>query len=132
MEKVAELGMLAVAISDRCNPFGLIKAYKAAARHGLKLLVAADFELLHDDEHTQLSLYALGDQGYRNLTVLISKAYQEGQVLGRPPIRWGVAAASDGLLALSGGRRGEVGQHLLAGRAVEAEASCREWMALFP
>ena len=31
MEKVAELGMPAVAISDRCNFFGLIKAYKAAA-----------------------------------------------------------------------------------------------------
>ena len=65
MEQVAELGMPAVAISDRCNFFGLIKAYKAAARHGLKLLVAADFELLHDDERrTQLSLYALDDQGY--------------------------------------------------------------------
>ena len=134
MEKVAELGMPAIAISDRCNFFGLIKAYKAAARHGLKLLVAADFELLHDDERrTQLSLYALDDQGYRNLTVLISKAYQEGQVLGRPLIRWEwLQAASDGLLALSGGRRGEVGQHLLAGRVVEAEASCRQWMALFP
>lgn len=30
MEKVAELDMPAVAISDRCNFFGLIKAYKAA------------------------------------------------------------------------------------------------------
>jgi DNA polymerase-3 subunit alpha len=134
MEKVAELDMPAVAISDRCNFFGLIKAYKAAARHGLKLIVAADFELLHDDERrTQLSLYALGDQGYRNLTILISKAYQEGQVLGRPLIRWEwLRAASHGLLALSGGRRGEVGQHLLAGRTVEAEAACREWMVLFP
>lgn len=134
MEKVAELDMPAVAISDRCNFFGLIKAYKAAARHGLKLIVAADFELLHDDERrTQLSLYALDDQGYRNLTILISKAYQEGQVLGRPLIRWEwLRAASHGLLALSGGRRGEVGQHLLAGRTVEAEAACREWMVLFP
>ena len=134
MEKVAELGMPAVAVSDRCNFFGLIKAYKAAARQGLKLLVAADFELLHDDERrTQVSLYALDDQGYRNLTILISKAYQEGQILGRPMIRWPwLQELSDGLLVLSGGRRGEIGQHLLAGRSAEAESACREWMALFP
>ena len=49
-------------------------------------------------------------RGYRNLTVLISRAYQEGQILGRPLLRrdW-IESHSEGLLVLSGGRNGDVG-----------------------
>ena len=134
MKSVAAAGMPAVAITDRNNFFGLIKAYKAAEREGVKLIVGADFEVLEEDERRhQVTFLAQSTEGYRNLTVLISQAYQEGQILGRPLLRrdW-IQAKSQGLIALSGGRNGDVGQHLVAGRTQEARAALTWWMSLFP
>ena len=100
--------MPAVAVTDRTNFFGLIKAYKAAEREGVKLIVGADFQLLEDDERrSQVTFLAQNHVGYRNLTILISRAYQEGQILGKPLLRreW-IAPQRDGLLVLSGGAQG--------------------------
>ena len=134
MKSVASADMPAVAITDRNNFFGLIKAYKAAEREGVKLIVGADFELLEaDDRRSQITFLAQNHTGYRNLTVLISRAYQEGQILGRPLLRrdW-IESHSEGLLVLSGGRNGDVGQHLLAGRASDAEQALSWWTSRFP
>ena len=125
MKSVSAAEMPAVAVTDRTNFFGLIKAYKAAEREGVKLIVGADFQLLEDDERrSQVTFLAQNHTGYRNLTILISRAYQEGQVLGKPLLRreW-IAPQRDGLLVLSGGRKGDVGQHLLAGRAQGANTA---------
>ena len=46
LERVAESGMPAVAITDYHNFFGLVKAYKAAAEKGVKLIVGADLHVL--------------------------------------------------------------------------------------
>ena len=46
LERVAELGMPAVAITDHHNFFGLVKAYKAAADLGVKLIAWADVHLV--------------------------------------------------------------------------------------
>ena len=86
--RVAELGMPAVAITDHHNFFGLVKAYKAAAELGIKLIVGADLHVLdpHDEErHHELCLLAQNETGYRNLMLLLSRSYQQGQYLGRPP-----------------------------------------------
>jgi len=134
MKSVAAAGMPAVALTDRNNFFGLIKAYKAAEREGVKLIIGADFEVLEEDERRhQVTFLAQSTEGYRNLTVLISQAYQEGQILGRPLLRrdW-IQARSQGLIALSGGRNGDVGQHLVAGRIQEARMALQWWMSLFP
>ena len=80
MKSVAAAGMPAVAVTDR-NNFGLIKAYKAAEREGVKLIIGADFEILEEDERRhQVTFLAQSTEGYRNPTVLISQAYQEGQI----------------------------------------------------
>ncbi|HCJ40081.1 MAG TPA: DNA polymerase III subunit alpha, partial [Halieaceae bacterium] len=134
MQSVAAEGMPAVALTDRTNFFGLIKAYKAAERAGVKLIVGADFDLLESDEkRSQVTFLAQSHVGYRYLTLLISRAYQEGQVLGRPLLRreW-IEACSDGLLVLSGGRHGDVGQHLLAGRDSDARQALAWWTTHFP
>ncbi|MDG1507352.1 MAG: DNA polymerase III subunit alpha, partial [Luminiphilus sp.] len=134
MKSVSAAGMPAVAVTDRTNFFGLIKAYKAAEREGVKLIIGADFQLLEEDERrSQVTFLAQNHTGYRNLTILISRAYQEGQVLGKPLLRreW-IEPQRDGLLVLSGGRKGDVGQHLLAGRDQEAKTALTWWMDHFP
>ena len=86
-----------------------------------------------NEEPTPLVLIARTDKGYRNLCELISRSYSEGQSMGIPGIKRGwIAAQSEGLIALSGGREGDVGRALLAGNGEEARRRARRWMELFP
>ena len=135
-KKVAEIGMPAVALTDFNNFFGLVKFYKAAQAAGVKPILGADLLVLDEDGEgnpTQLVLLIADEQGYKNLTRLISKAYQAGQRQGIPYIRrsW-LAEFSAGLIALSGGRHGEVGMALVSGREADAEQLLIEFMGLFP
>ena len=133
--KVADMGMPAVAITDFNNFFGLIKFYKAVQGAGVKPILGADVLLSDQDEGTatQLVLLAADLKGYKNLTQLISRAYLEGQRQAVPIIdkSW-LSTHSEGLIALSGGRGGEVGVALVSGRDTDAEKALRQMMAIFP
>ena len=135
VKKVAELGMPAVALTDQCNFFAQIKFYKAAIGAGLKPLYGSDVLLMEDGDDSQVSklcLLAQTDKGYRNLTELMSRAYQKGQHLGVAYVKrsW-LAEYSEGLIALSGGREGEIGQALVSGRTDVARQKLAELQAWF-
>lgn len=72
-------------------------------------------------------------KGYRNLTELISRGWTDGQRNGLVILQreW-IAPASEGLIALSAGKEGDIGMALLAGRQDEAEALLQDWMGMFP
>jgi DNA polymerase-3 subunit alpha len=128
--------MPAVALTDHCNFYGQIKFYKAAIAAGVKPIYGSDFLVMADDDHTQVSaltLLAQTDKGYRNLTELISRAFQEGQYLGEPYIKrsW-LAEYAEGLIAISGGKAGEIGQALLSSKKEQAAQSLHALMAVFP
>lgn len=133
--KVAELGMPAVALTDFNNFFGLVKFYKACQANGVKPILGADMLVFNENGEgnaTQLVLLVADQTGYQNLTKLLSKAYQEGQRQGVPTIKrsW-LTASSDGLIALSGGRNGDIGVALISGRRAEAEQLLLDYMQLF-
>ncbi|MEH6543357.1 MAG: DNA polymerase III subunit alpha [Porticoccaceae bacterium] len=135
MEQVRELGMPAVALTDISNFFALVKAYKAAQGAGVKLICGSELMVQSEAEGgspARITLLVQNQIGYRNLTQLISKSYLEGQVLGRPTVRrqW-ISDLSDGLIALSGGREGNVGQAII-GSTGEAELLLDAWMQDFP
>ena len=134
--KVASLDMPAVALTDFNNFFGLVKFYKASQAVGVKPILGAEVLVLDDSGEgalTQLVLLIVDNVGYKNLTGLISKAYQEGQRQSVPTIRleW-LEELGDGLIALSGGRLGDVGIALVSGRQVDAQQSLTRLMRLFP
>ena len=135
-QKVAELKMPAVALTDFNNFFGLVKFYKACQSNGIKPILGSEVIIQDDAEETggsQLVLLICNDIGYKNLTELISRAYQEGQKQGTPTVKleW-LEGHSDGLIALSGGRHGEIGMALISGRKSDAENSLARLMRLFP
>ena len=70
------------------NMCGLVRFYGSA--HGrIKPLVGADFwsaERRAWDEQFRLTLLAMDNDGYQNITLLISRGYQRGRVQGRPVI----------------------------------------------
>src|SRR3569833_2125179 len=120
----AKAGMPAVAVTDQCNLFAMVKFYKAALAAGVKPLVGVDIWLHNEADHnqpTRLVLLCQDRSGYLNLTRLISRSYIEGQERGVPMLRkeW-LQGASAGLIALSG-KFGDVGQALLAGTRAAAE-----------
>ncbi|OLO05991.1 DNA polymerase III subunit alpha [Salinicola socius] len=136
VKATAETGMPAVAVTDDTNLFGLVKIYKAAQGAGLKPIIGADLWLhnAHDESHPyRLTLLAMNDIGYRNLTELISRAWTEGQrqnlaILDKA---W-VFEQSEGLIALSGAREGEIGRFLIAEHVDTARQLLSEWQQHFP
>ncbi|MBS3670523.1 MULTISPECIES: DNA polymerase III subunit alpha [Halomonadaceae] len=132
----AERAMPALALTDETNLFGLVKFYKAAQGAGLKPIIGSDLWLQnpHDESHPyRLTLLAMNDVGYRNLTELISKGWTHGQRQGRAILdkQW-VLEQSEGLIALSGAREGEIGRHLLSDHEQDARVLLEEWQAAFP
>ncbi|EGR2536656.1 DNA polymerase III subunit alpha [Vibrio cholerae] len=125
VKKVAAMGMPAMALTDFTNLCGLVKFYSTAHNCGVKPIIGADFTLQSEefgDELTKLTLLAKNNVGYKNLTLLISKAYLRGHVQHQPVIdkAWLVEYA-EGLIVLSGGKSGEVGRALLKGNQQQVE-----------
>ncbi|MFT4517821.1 MAG: DNA polymerase-3 subunit alpha [Halioglobus sp.] len=136
MKRVAELGMPAVAITDVTNFYGLIKSQKAAFSAGVQPIYGVDLRVIEDDDpdrHYPLCLLAMDQTGYHNLTLLISRAFTEGQQLGVPYVQkaW-LEELSDGVIALSAGAAGDVGQALISGKEELATARAQYWMKHFP
>lgn len=136
MKLLPERGMNAVAVTDFCNLFAVVKVYQSALSAGIKPIFGADFachDPLKPEDPSSLTLLCQNMVGYRNLTRLVSKAYLEGQYQGTPRIRldW-IPEHAEGLLALSGGRLGDIGKALIAGDEAKAFDLARHWRDLFP
>ncbi|TAN50189.1 MAG: DNA polymerase III subunit alpha [Methylococcaceae bacterium] len=136
VKRAAKLNMPAVAVTDQGNLFALVKFYKAATGAGIKPIAGADVWLVNDNDVTapyRLTLLVKNAAGYGSLTELISRGYLEGQQQGVPMLRtdW-LAEHHQGLIVLSGGREGQVGQALLAGRLQEAEQVLQRYLEWFP
>jgi len=136
IEKATELGMPAVAVTDQHNLFALVKFYRAAEAAGIKPIIGADVLLRspEDPDHvSRLVLLCQDRQGYLNLCALLSRAYLEGQHHGMPYVRqdWVIEHAA-GLIALSAGREGDVGQAILAGHPNRARQLAGDWARVFP
>jgi DNA polymerase-3 subunit alpha len=134
LPKVAEAAMPAVAVTDQGNMFAMVKFYRAAIAAGVKPIIGA--EMLVDGGAGQphrCVLLCQNRTGYRNLTKLITRTYVHGQQRAGAVLdkAW-LHGATDGLIALSGGRVGEVGHALLSGGFERAQQSLREWLSLFP
>ncbi len=128
--------MPALALTDLSNAFGLVKFYKAARAAGVKPVFGVDVYVTHAAERDQpwrLLLLAQSRQGYLRLAEWLSRAYRTHQHRGHAELaREWFAEGTDGLIALSGARDGDVGQALLQGDASAAERAARDWAALFP
>jgi len=134
VKAVADAHMPAVAITDQGNLFAMVKFYKAAQAAGVKPVIGADLWLApaqEGGEPTRFTLLCKNVEGYRNLAQLISRSYTEGQQRGMPVVeRSWLDGQLKGLIALSGGREGDVGQALLAGNRDLAAELLTGWLRL--
>ena len=136
IKRVAELNMPACAITDLTNFYGLIKFYKAAQGAGIKPIAGSDFLLLGSDSESKpslITLLAMNNQGYKNIIELISRAWRYGQQQGIAYVQreW-ISELNEGVIALSGGKFGDVGMALVGGRVAQAQELVQSWMTDFP
>lgn len=134
--KVSEDEIPAIAITDQSNLCAFVKFYKGMRGVGAKPILGADIYLENEDDETApytMTLLAKNQQGYQNLTELISLGFTQGQKFGRAVIKrsW-LEDAAEGLIALSGGRMGDVGSVLVSGKYGLAKQRAEHWMRVFP
>lgn len=126
-KSVADLGMPAMALTDEMNMFGLIRYYQQARKLGIKPIIGVDLQVLYEqwpENPLRLTALAMDMAGYKSITALISKAYLRGHKFGTPCVDedW-LTELSDGVILLSGGRHGDIGQALLKNNRNALESS---------
>lgn len=136
INQTVERGMGAIALTDMSNLFALVKHFKTCTGAGVKPIFGSDVWIYDEEREPSLFRVVLlcqNDTGYLNLKQLISRSFQEGQLADRPTIKheW-LKGKTDGLIALSAGLEGDVGQAIRAGNLEHANEYLHEWMALFP
>ncbi|MEG7474499.1 DNA polymerase III subunit alpha, partial [Serratia marcescens] len=136
VKRAAALAMPALAITDFTNLCGLVKFYGSAHGAGIKPIIGADFHVQSEelgDELAQLTVLASNNEGYQNLTLLISRAYQRGYGAAGPTIdRDWLIEHREGLILLSGARQGDVGKFLLRGNQAQVDQCLDFYQQHFP
>jgi DNA polymerase-3 subunit alpha len=139
--RAAEDGQGAVALTDLSNLFGLIRFYKEARGSGVKPVAGCDVWISNpdprcseNDRSSRLLLLVRNSAGYLRLCQLLSRAWLENQVRGRPEILlpWLEQGDNSGLIALSGAQAGDIGLALANDALDVAERHARRWADLFP
>jgi DNA polymerase-3 subunit alpha len=131
--RCAALGMPAVAVTDNCNLFALVKFFKAAEMAGIKPLAGADLFLDNGQGgYFRITALCQNRKGYLSLSKLISRAYLEGHSRETPIIaeEW-LFAENEGLILLHG-RHSTLAHLLQQEHKAENAARIAEWLSLFP
>jgi len=106
-----QAGTPAVALTDECNMFALVKFYKACSAAGIKPIGGCDLWISSPDDPRpwRMTVLCQNHDGYLNLSRLVSRAWREGQHGGRALVdaAWLTPNATHGLIALLG-RESEV------------------------
>ena len=129
--RAKELGMKAIAITDHGVMYGVIDFYKACKKEGIKPIIGCevyvaprsrfDKEPGVDKQYYHLILLAKNNQGYKNLSKLVSIGFTEGYYY-KPRIDLEVLEKyHEGLIVLSGCLAGAVNRALLEGQIEKAE-----------
>ena len=147
VHRAAELGMPALALTDHHGLYGVVRFIQAARAYGIKPIVGMEICLRRGTQtwptrdqatacspslpgNPHLVLLAKDRRGYGNLCRIITKAqldYQDDPQIALSDL----APHREGLIALSGCRRGEIAAHLLAGRREEAIRAVHRYADIF-
>lgn len=120
VERVKELGMSSVAMTDHGNMFGAIDFYQQMKGAGIKPIIGMEGYIHNgetlDDKSTKqrfhICLYAKNQKGYENLMYLSSKAFIDGFYYFPRINKKELREHSEGIICTSACLQGEVNWHL--------------------
>ena len=142
MKKAAGLGVPAVTMTDHGNMFGAIEFYRAAKKSGVKPIIGCEVYLAPGargdksatsarDASFHFTLLAESNEGYANLSRLVTAGFLEGYHYKPRVDRELLAAHSKGIIALSGCIKGPANQALLKGDETGAKRELAEMRDIF-
>src|ERR1700756_2738214 len=139
-QRVQELGMPAVAMTDHGNIFGAVHFVNAAHKHGVKPIVGCELYVCKKEDHraapegdtyNHLLVLAENEEGYRNLVKITSEASLHGFYYKPRVSKKFLAEHSRGLIGLSGCLKGEVAERLMAGNYEAAREAASTYRDIF-
>lgn len=134
-EWAVEQNMPAIAVTDRNNMFGALERSEALSAAGIQPIMACSFDVIEDalrGETSRVSLYAQNQTGYGRLMWLSSQAYLESED-GVPRLkRAHLFDETEGLILLTGGHQGRMGQLCIKDKMEQAGEVLRELASAYP
>src|SRR5215469_11179817 len=139
-QRVQQLGMPAVAMTDHGNIFGAVHFVNAAHKHGVKPIVGCELYVCKKDDHrappegdtyNHLLVLAENEEGYRNLVKITSEASLHGFYYKPRVSKSFLAEHAKGLIALSGCLKGEVAEFLTEEKYPAARSAAATYADIF-
>src|ERR1700719_4009192 len=143
VQRVKELGMPAVAMTDHGNIFGAVHFVNAAKAAGIKPIVGCELYVCKKDDHNiertppegdtynHLLVLAENEEGYRNLAKITSEASLRGFYYKPRVSKKFLAEHSKGLIGLSGCLKGEVAERLMEDNYDAARTAAATYADIF-
>ncbi len=141
VEKAKELGMDAVALTDRCGMYGTVDFYEAAKKAGIKPILGVEVNVAKgkltdkrarvDDQFYTLILLAETIEGYHNLLKIVTESFIEGFYYRARTDKEALREKSKGIIALSGTLQGEIPKLLMSHDEEGAEKALRTYQEIF-
>lgn len=126
--QAAALGLPALALTDHDAVYGATTFVRAAQAAGVQPLLGAELTL---DDGAHLTLLVESEQGWANLCTLITLGRAE-TAKGHCAVPWSALAEHhNGLIALSGCRRGHLARAVLAGDRARVTAVLATYQRIF-
>ncbi len=141
VEKVKNMGMNAVAITDHGNMFGAIDMYKKCKSEGIKPIIGCEVYVAPrsrfekqgkiDTEPNHLILLAMNNTGYKNLVKLVSSGYTDGFYY-KPRIDMDILKeCNEGIICLSACLAGKVARQIVNKNIDGAKDTIQEFISIF-
>lgn len=146
IEQAKSYNMPAVAITDHGNLFGVVEFFKKATQAGIKPIIGCEVYVapqsrfdrtktsepgMPEEASFHLTLLVENEEGYRNLTRLVTRSYLEGFYY-KPRIDMELLSAHyHGLIALSGCLKGEIPYSIVHGNIEKAENTAKKLKEIF-
>ncbi|WP_158748761.1 DNA polymerase III subunit alpha [Acidobacterium sp. S8] len=140
VNRVADIGQSAVAITDHGNIYGAVHFFDAAKKRGIKPILGCELYICKKDDHradpqgddyNHLLVLAESEEGYRNLVRITSESSLHG-FYRKPRIsKKYLAEHSEGLVGFSGCLAGELCENLMAGKYEAARSTAAQYQDIF-
>ena len=133
----------ALALTDSSNLFGALEFSEKAASMGVQPIMGLNFALAHGfaterrdrlgAETPRLIALAQNEQGYKNLMALTTQGYMRSSGDMKPLVTFEMLSEhAEGLIVLTGGAPGPIGELLQNGFSNEARSLLAQLQTLFP
>ncbi len=141
-QRVKELGMNAAAITDHGNMYGVIEFYLACREEGIKPIIGCEVYVApgsrfdreigdNSERYYHLILLAENNEGYRNLSRIVSRSFTEGYYYKPRVDKELLREFHEGIICSSACLAGEVARDLVRGDKESAQKAALEYQEIF-